>query len=141
MYHYQALQGISLAQLAACFNLAFSDYEQPICFTPDSLEYYLTASNVDLSLSYGAFWEEEMVGFILNSAGVYQAQQVVFDAGTGVIPSTGAGKYFPLCLTTPASSCGSGVSPDTVWKFCNPITMRCPFTAKRASVFSAPILC
>ena len=94
MYHYQALQGISLAQLAACFNLAFSDYEQPICFTPDSLEYYLTASNVDLSLSYGAFWEEEMVGFILNSAGVYQAQQVVFDAGTGVIPQHRGRKVF-----------------------------------------------
>ena len=94
MYHYQALQGISLAQLAACFNLAFSDYEQPICFTPDSLEYYLTASNVDLSLSFCAFWEEEMVGFILNSAGVYQAQQVVFDAGTGVIPQHRGRKVF-----------------------------------------------
>ena len=94
MYHYQPLQGVSMEQLAACFNLAFSDYEQSISFTPESMKYYLTASNVDLSLSYGAFREEEMVGFILNSAGIYQEQKVVFDAGTGVIPQHRGKKVF-----------------------------------------------
>ena len=39
MYHFEALQDISLEQLAQCFNLAFSDYEQPICFTTKSLEF------------------------------------------------------------------------------------------------------
>ena len=86
MYRFQALCDVSMAQLAQCFNEAFSDYEQSICFTPDSLKYYLTASTVDLSLSFGAFCEEQLVGFILNSSGVYNKENVVFDAGTGVIP-------------------------------------------------------
>lgn len=86
MYRYQSLQNVSLEQIAQCFNLAFSDYEQSISFTQESLKYYLTASAVDLSLSFGAFCREEMVGFILNSSGVYNGESVVFDAGTGVVP-------------------------------------------------------
>ena len=94
MYHFQSLQEISMQQLAECFNLAFSDYEQPIRFTLESLKYYLTASAVDLSLSFGAFCEDQMVAFILNSSGMYQDQRVVFDAGTGVIPGHRGKKVF-----------------------------------------------
>ena len=94
MYRYQSLRNIDLQQLAECFNSAFSDYEQPICFTADSLNYYLTTSAVDLSLSYGAFCGEELVGFILNSSGIYKKQNVVFDAGTGVIPDHRGKKVF-----------------------------------------------
>lgn len=94
MYHFQALQEISLQQIADCFNSAFSDYEQPICFTRESLKYYLTASDIDLSLSFGAFCGEEMVGLILNSGGVYNGENVVFDAGTGVVPERRGKKVF-----------------------------------------------
>ena len=94
MYRFQALREVSLQQLAECFNSAFSDYEQSICFTPESLKYYLTASAVDLSLSYGAFCGEQMVAFILNAGGIYQNQSVVFDAGTGVIPGHRGKKVF-----------------------------------------------
>ena len=86
MYHFKALHETSPEQLAECFNAAFSDYEHPIRFTPKSLEYYLTASAVDLSLSFGAFCGDLLVGFILNSSGIYHGQEVVFDAGTGIIP-------------------------------------------------------
>lgn len=94
MYRYQTLEGIPMEQLAECFNSAFSDYEQPICFTPDALSYYLTAGAVDLSLSFGAFCREELVAFILNSGGVYQERDVVFDAGTGVVPGHRGRKVF-----------------------------------------------
>ena len=94
MYHFHPLQETSLAQLAQCFNLAFSDYEQSICFTPESLKYYLTASAVDLSLSFGAFYEDQLVAFILNASGIYNNQAVVFDAGTGVIPEHRGKKVF-----------------------------------------------
>ena len=94
MYHFESLQEISLPQLAQCFNLAFSDYEQPICFTPESLKYYLTASAVDLSLSFGAFCNEALVAFILNSGGIYNGESVVFDAGTGVVPEHRGKKVF-----------------------------------------------
>ena len=94
MYQYQALQEVSMEQLAECFNLAFSDYEQTICFTPESLQYYLTASAVDLSLSFGAFCGEQMVAFILNAGGIYQEERAVFDAGTGVVPEHRGKKVF-----------------------------------------------
>ena len=94
MYRFQSLEEISMDLLAACFNAAYSDYEQPIRFTPESLRYYLTAGNVDLSLSFGAFRGEQPVGFILNSCGMYRNQKVVFDAGTGVIPEHRGRKVF-----------------------------------------------
>ena len=94
MYQLRVLQGISLQQLADCFNLAFSDYEQPIRLTPESLKHYLTASSVDLSLSFGAFWQDELVGFILNSRGIYHNESVVFDAGTGIVPEHRGKKVF-----------------------------------------------
>lgn len=94
MYHFRALDEISMQQLAECLNLAFSDYEQPIRFTPESLKYYLTASAVNLSLSFGAFYNEKLVAVILNSSGIYNNQSVVFDAGTGVIPEHRGKKVF-----------------------------------------------
>ena len=94
MYHFRALDEISMQQLAECLNSAFLDYEQPICFTPESLRYYLTASAVNLSLSFGAFFNEQLVAVILNSSGLYKSQRVVFDAGTGVIPEHRGKKVF-----------------------------------------------
>ena len=61
MYQFRSLHEVSAQQLMECFNSAFSDYEQPICFTPESLKYYLTASDVNLSLSFGAFYNEQLV--------------------------------------------------------------------------------
>ena len=96
MYQFHSLQETDLQQLADCFNLAFSDYEQPMHFTPESLQYYLTASAVDLSLSFGAFLDGVPVGFILNSGGIYNHQPVVFDAGTGVVPRHQGRKVFSM---------------------------------------------
>lgn len=94
MYRFQTLKEIPMQELAECFNLSFSDYEQLIRFTPESLKYYLTASAVSLPLSFGAFWNGQLVAFILNSSGVYKDQHVVFDAGTGVIPEHRGKKVF-----------------------------------------------
>lgn len=94
MYQFHPLTETSLAQLAECFNLAFSDYEQSIHFTPESFQYYLTASSVDLSLSFGAFLDGVLVGIILNSSGIYKGEPVVFDAGTGIIPAHRGKKVF-----------------------------------------------
>ena len=94
MCQFRSLHEVSAQQLMECFNSAFSDYEQPIRFTPESLEHYLTASAVNLSLSFGAFYDEQLIAFILNSAGVYNNQRVVFDAGTGVVPEHRDKKVF-----------------------------------------------
>lgn len=94
MYQFRALYEVNMQQLTTCLNLAFSDYDQPICFTTESLKHYLTASTVDLSLSFGAFYNEQLVAVILNSVGIYMHQRVVFDAGTGVVPEHRDKKVF-----------------------------------------------
>ena len=77
-----------------CFNLAFSDYALPIQLTEDQLQALFISSGVDKQLSYGAFLDGKMVGFILNSCNIYNDQKVVFDVGTGVIPDHRGMKIF-----------------------------------------------
>jgi ribosomal protein S18 acetylase RimI-like enzyme len=86
MYHYKTLENSSYEQLAECFSLAFSDYYFPMELTPEQLRGVLEQSGVDLALSYGAFTEDRLVGFIFNSSSMYHGQKAVFDVGTAVIP-------------------------------------------------------
>ncbi|MDO5399967.1 MAG: GNAT family N-acetyltransferase [Eubacteriales bacterium] len=84
---FTALSGVENREIMECVNLAFSDYPMPIHFTEDSLQGFFEASDVDKELSFAAYAGGTMVGFILNSANLYQGEPVAFDAGTGVIPA------------------------------------------------------
>ena len=86
IYSYKCLKDISYAEIKDCFNLAFSDYALPVQLTEEQFRTYLSNSGVDKGLSYGAFSEDKMIGFILNSCCIYNGEEAVFDAGTGVIP-------------------------------------------------------
>lgn len=86
VYSYQCLKNISYAEIKECLNRSFSDYEIPVQLTEEQLRTYLAASGADKDLSYGAFFEGDMVGFILNSCCVYNGEESVFDVGTGVVP-------------------------------------------------------
>ncbi|MGI6030304.1 MAG: GNAT family N-acetyltransferase [Eubacteriales bacterium] len=94
MYLYKSLKDISNAQIADCLNLAFSDYALPFQLTEEQLGTHLATSGADKALSYGAFWEDKMVGFILNSCNMYNDEKAVFDVGTGVIPQHRGNKVF-----------------------------------------------
>lgn len=94
MYHYKNLKEVKDAETTACLNLAFSDYALPIRLTEEQLQALFSASGVDKELSYGAFLEGKMVGFILNSCSSYQNRKVVFDVGTGVVPEHRGRKIF-----------------------------------------------
>lgn len=83
---YTVLSEVPNKELMECINMAFSDYAIPIHFTEDTLQKFLEASDINKSLSFCAYSENSMVGFILNSSNIYNDEQVVFDAGTGVIP-------------------------------------------------------
>ena len=86
MYQYRTLENTSYEQLAECFCLAFSDYAFPMKLSPQQLRGVLEQSGVDLTLSYGAFTEDRLVGFFFNSSSLYNGQKAVFDVGTAVIP-------------------------------------------------------
>lgn len=86
MYQYRTLENTSYRQLAECFCLAFSDYYFPMNLSPEQLREHLEQSGVDLKLSYGAFIEDNMVGFIFNSSSLYNGKKAAFDVGTAVVP-------------------------------------------------------
>lgn len=94
MYSYKSLKNISYSEIATCLNLAFADYYLPMQLTDEQLQSYFELSGVDSNLSYGAFVENQMVGFIFNSCNIYNGQKAVFDVGTGVIPEHRGNKVF-----------------------------------------------
>ncbi|MEG0177360.1 GNAT family N-acetyltransferase [Anaerorhabdus sp.] len=94
MYSYKSLNNISYSEIAKCFNLAFSDYYLQLQLTAKQLQTHFEISGVDKNLSYGAFVENQMIGFIFNSSTIYNEQIVVFDVGTGVIPEHRGKKVF-----------------------------------------------
>lgn len=83
---YKALSQVQTEEILECINRAFSDYLQPVHFTEDTLQRFFKASDINKSLSFCAYSDNTMAGFILNSSNIYNGEQVVFDAGTGVIP-------------------------------------------------------
>ena len=94
MYDYKCLKDISCAEITNCLNLAFSDYALPLKLTEEQLQARFEASGVDKKLSYGAFLDGKMIGFIINSCCIYNNQKAVFDVGTGVIPEHRGNKVF-----------------------------------------------
>lgn len=98
MYNYKCLKDSSYTEITDCLNLAFSDYALPLQLTEEQLQTHFIASGVDKELSYGAFLDDKMVGFIINSCGTYNNEKVVFDVGTGVIPEHRGNKVFTKLL-------------------------------------------
>lgn len=86
MYLFKSLDNISYKEITICFCNAFSDYDIPMKLTEEELKIRLELSGINKELSYGAFFHDEMVGFIFNSCQVYQGEPAVFDIGTAVVP-------------------------------------------------------
>lgn len=95
MYQYKNLEGISLHEISECLNCAFSDYTLPIHLGEQELSELFWTSGVDRKLSFGAFFDETLIGFMLNSCGLYQGHRVAFDVATGVIPAHRGKQVFP----------------------------------------------
>lgn len=109
-YFCKSLKDVSFADMKDCFHLAFSDYAIPLQLTEEQLRAHLLASGAEKALSYGAFSENKMVGFILNSCGIYNGEQAVFDVGTGVIPAYRGKRVFTeLFLFAQQELCKQGV--------------------------------
>ena len=94
MYTYQCLASQSYTEIADCLNLAFSDYALPIQMSAEQVEAFFTSSGTDLRLSYGAFYDNRLIGFMVNACSVYNGEQAVFDVATGVVPEHRGKKVF-----------------------------------------------
>lgn len=86
MFEFKTIEEISLSELTQTFNSAFSDYIVKLKLTESQMLQKLKSENIQLGLSYGAYKQNEIVGFILNAIDSYYYPNLIYNAGTGVIP-------------------------------------------------------
>ena len=67
------------------FSDAFSDYSVPFNLTEEELKYMFERRGYDLSLSFGAFHDQKLVGITINGIGDWKGKLTAYDSGTGVI--------------------------------------------------------
>lgn len=94
MYVYKSLKEIPYSEIAKCFQAAFSDYAISMQLNDAQLQQRLEMSGIQKDLSFGAFADGEMVGFIFNACSVYNGEHVAFDIGTGIVPEHRGNKVF-----------------------------------------------
>jgi ribosomal protein S18 acetylase RimI-like enzyme len=81
------LENTSIESILKTFNLAFSDYSIPFKLTLESLESKLKNDNIKLEYSVGAFENGKLIAFVLHGYGTCNNRQLIYNSGTGVIPS------------------------------------------------------
>lgn len=84
---YTTLANIPLKDIAATFNQAFEGYAVKLTITPERLAEKIRTEGIDLDLSIGAFDGEQMVAFIWHATELRNGQQLLYNGGTGVIPT------------------------------------------------------
>ncbi|MEX1192298.1 MAG: GNAT family N-acetyltransferase [Brumimicrobium sp.] len=83
----QTLENISTEKLLEVFNLSFSDYIIPFFLTKEQLEDKIESDSIKLEFSVGAFEDNQLIAFILHGYDFIDNLKILYNAGTGVIPS------------------------------------------------------
>lgn len=87
MIELRTLQNIEIEELVEVFNLSFSDYILPFKLTKEQLVEKMESENVSLAYSVGAFESGKLIAFILHFSTIVGDEKIVYNGGTGVIPS------------------------------------------------------
>ena len=89
-YIIRSLESESFDCVADAFLRAFEDYD--LTFDRQRLRDMLVRRGADMELSFGAFYNGELVSFILNGIADYAGRKTAYDTGTGTVSSArGAG--------------------------------------------------
>lgn len=83
----QALSTTPLKTIVQCLQQSFADYFVQM---PDDLAYWENrwkGARVDYGASYGTFYKEELVGFMIHGLDFRQGKFTAFNTGTGVLPA------------------------------------------------------
>ena len=121
MYTYQCLACQSYTEIADCLNLAFSDYALPVQLNAEQVEAFFASSGADLRLSYGAFYDNRLIGFMVNACSVYNGEQAVFDVATGVVPEHRGKKVFTNLFSFAERELRKQGVEKTIWRFSSKI--------------------
>ena len=82
MIEIKNLEGISFEQIYTAFKSAFSDYE--ISVDKTELKSMLKRRGFNPALSFGAFYDDNIVAFTFNGIGkYYNGKLTAYDTGTG----------------------------------------------------------
>ena len=82
----RTLENLSFDEIIDCFLRAFGDYMVKM---PEDPEYYYhrwKAAGLNYEMSFGAFENNRLVGFILHCIDTRNGHTTAFNTGTGVIP-------------------------------------------------------
>lgn len=85
-----AIQNLLLtsnSQILECFNDSFSDYSIPFRLNLEQLENKLYTEDVDKEISVGAFYKDQLVGFVLHGKRSTNRNKIAYNSGTGVRPN------------------------------------------------------
>ncbi|MDN5201620.1 GNAT family N-acetyltransferase [Fulvivirgaceae bacterium BMA10] len=85
---FRSLREDDIDQMYIAFQSAFSDYSLNFNMTKEEfIQKFVRKLGIDYSHSFGAFHEEELVGFIFKTIDNYQGRKSAFNGGTGVVPA------------------------------------------------------
>lgn len=86
MYSYKTLEDISIETLHEAFLEGFSDYQVKIDLPLNKFKSMMQRRGYTPDLSMGAFFNDKLVGFILNGYRSWNGKSTVYDTGTAVLP-------------------------------------------------------
>ena len=110
MYEIRNLENIGFEDLADTWNSAFCDYIVPMNMTVEGLCAYFKVAGVDRSQSFGAFYNNALVGMLLNSVDTFRGERTAYDAMTGIVPQhRGKGLFTRLFEHTKNSLKSNGI--------------------------------
>lgn len=85
---FKTLAHTHIDELLSVFNYSFSDYVVPFHLTKEVLIAKIEEQKLDMNISVGAFEEGKLVGFIIQAQKNENAESIVYNGGTGVIPES-----------------------------------------------------
>lgn len=85
--HMMNLSHVPLETLRMTFEEAFSDYELPVRIPMESFREMMRGRDLKTERSIGCFDDDRLVGFILCGYREDANGPILYDGGTGVVPS------------------------------------------------------
>lgn len=82
----KTLKGIKEEEILNAFNASFSDYFVPFHLNLKQLQSKMVADSIDLNLSVGVFYNNNLTAFILHGSKKTTTETLIYNGGTGVIP-------------------------------------------------------
>ncbi|MHC4499415.1 MAG: GNAT family N-acetyltransferase [Planctomycetota bacterium] len=85
MVEIKQLSTINIETVHEAHVKAFAHYVEPFALSFQQFKYMLERRGCNLDLSFGAFNNNELVGFVLNGIGTWNGRLTAYDTGTGII--------------------------------------------------------